>query len=329
MRKTELIAEAKELGVKGYSKMTKAELEIAIENAKENNNMNREAEMNKKLDEIVGKKACEIIESQTGYKAEFREIEKNGVKKPAILVHTDENIAATIYANFNATPESIADEVMNALKNSPKTSKELGFDIDEMASLDYVKDNVYPLIIGNKPNNIAYTEFLDMYVVYKVKLHGNDNTDYVTQYSVTNDLLERLGITVEELHQIAIQNIDENDFEYPTIEETLRAMMDGNECPIPLPEENKILVASNKTRHFGSNIILFPNVLNKIMQKLGVASMYILPSSIHEILCVKPEGDEWEKERLDQMVHEVNTNEVAPEEIMGHHSYFWNGKVLA
>lgn len=46
MRKTELIAEAKELGVKGYSKMTKAELEIAIENAKENN-MNREAESEK------------------------------------------------------------------------------------------------------------------------------------------------------------------------------------------------------------------------------------------------------------------------------------------
>lgn len=326
MRKTELIAEAKELGVKGYSKMTKAELEIAVENAKENNNMNREAEMNKKLDEIVGKKACEIIESQTGYKAEFREVEKNGVKKPAILVHTDENIAATIYANFNATPESIADEVMNVLENSPKTSKELGFDIDEMSSLDYVRDNVYPLVIGNKPNNIAYTEFLDMYVVYKVKLHIN--SDCATQYSVTNDLLERLGITVEELHQIAINNIDESDFEYPTIEETLRAMM-GDECPIPLPEENKMLVASNRSKHLGGNVILCPNTLNKIMQKLGVTSMYILPSSIHEILCVRPEGDEWEKEILDQMVHEVNTNEVAPEEIMGHHSYFWNGKVLA
>lgn len=327
MRKTELIEMAKELGVKGYSKMTKAELEIAIENAKENN-MNREAEMNKKLDEIVGNKACEIIESQTGYKAEFREVEKNGIKKSAIMVHTDTNIAATIYANFNATPEDIADEVMNVLKNSPKTSEELGFDINEMSSLDYVKENVYPLVIGNQPNNIAYTEFLDMYVVYKVKLHGNENPDYVTQYSVTNDLLERLGITVEELHQIAINNIDESDFEYPTIEETLSAMM-GGECPIPFPEENKMLVASNRSKHFGGNVILCPNTLNKIMKKLGVASMYILPSSIHEILCVRPEGDVWEKKRLDQMVHEVNTNEVAPEEIMGHHSYFWNGEVLA
>jgi len=51
-------------------------------------------------------------------------------------------------------------------------------------------------------------------------------------------------------------------------------------------------------------------------------NLYIIPSSIHELLLLPDDGTV-DRESLDQMVQEVNMNEVLPTERLSDHVYYY------
>ena len=70
-----------------------------------------------------------------------------------------------------------------------------------------------------------------------------------------------------------------------------------------------IWVVGTSEIHHGSGIILTPGVLDQLTEELG-GDFFILPSSIHEVLCVPAEISEWDQ--LLQMVQTINDAQVAP-----------------
>lgn len=81
-----------------------------------------------------------------------------------------------------------------------------------------------------------------------------------------------------------------------------------------------MFVVSNKYGMYGSGAIADTEYLKKIHKRLG--DFYILPSSIHELIIIKEQGN---IDDLKQMVIEINSTEVKPEEKLSDNVYIFRG----
>ena len=82
--------------------------------------------------------------------------------------------------------------------------------------------------------------------------------------------------------------------------------------------------ATNTMRMNGAGVILYPGFLKKFAEKMG-DDLYILPSSIHEVLLL-PASYDVEVEFLKEMVSQINREEVLPEERLSDSVYFYDRK---
>ncbi len=81
-------------------------------------------------------------------------------------------------------------------------------------------------------------------------------------------------------------------------------------------------VLTNRQRLNGACCILYQDVLKQVAGRLG-DSLYILPSSIHEVIAI-PASASGNPKELSQLVQEINIAEVAPEEILSDHAYYYD-----
>lgn len=81
-------------------------------------------------------------------------------------------------------------------------------------------------------------------------------------------------------------------------------------------------VLSNRQRLNGASCILYQDVLKEVSGRLN-DSLYILPSSVHEVI-VLPASAGGNPAELSQLVQEINLAEVAPEEVLSDHAYFYD-----
>ena len=81
-------------------------------------------------------------------------------------------------------------------------------------------------------------------------------------------------------------------------------------------------ILSNRKRVQGAACILYPDVLEQLSAQAG-GNLYILPSSIHEVILLADGGGE-EPELLKEMIFDVNRTQVEPEEILSDSLYYYD-----
>ncbi len=86
-------------------------------------------------------------------------------------------------------------------------------------------------------------------------------------------------------------------------------------------------VLSNHTRINGAASILYEGLLGKIADRLE-CDLFILPSSVHEVIVIPEKGDE-DYYRLSEMVREVNETQLSPEEVLADHAYYYSREMSA
>ena len=93
-----------------------------------------------------------------------------------------------------------------------------------------------------------------------------------------------------------------------------------------MPEalRGKQLVVSNEERIFGAGTFIAE--LERLKRLYG--KFYVLPSSIHEVIAIPENKCPFSKEQLDEQVREANKTEVAENEILSDHAYYFNGESL-
>ena len=70
--------------------------------------------------------------------------------------------------------------------------------------------------------------------------------------------------------------------------------------------------------------VFYPHVLDMIGEMLK-EDYFVLPSSIHEVIVV-PESKGLDTEEMNEMVNEINETQVAPEEVLSSHAYYYERK---
>ncbi len=281
-----------------------------------------------------------LPEEYADAKVQIQDVVKNNDRQlSGLTIRTeDNNIAPTIYledfykqyqdgADFGDIVQKLAD-----LRVSHEISK--GFDTSRITDIDQVKDHIVCKILNADMNkdyldNKPHTMVEDLAVFYAVDL-GGDHTGHMSA-PITYGLLEQYGISQDELHQIAMDNLSNSDIEFRSMRDMLVDMMfpDGIDENDPrafmLPPEEEtptMFVLTNADKINGATCILDTKTMEDISEKIG-GDFYIIPSSLHEVI-ILPDRPDIDKDTLEHMVHDVNAGEVAPEDRLSDHVYMYD-----
>lgn len=163
--------------------------------------------------------------------------------------------------------------------------------IDAIRTLDrdtVLKNVVYRMVNRERMagflKDAPHREFFDVAAVYSCQVARDDGTCGI---ALSNEMCGHYGISFEELDTAARKNTEAAGF----ATYTMPAMW----------------IISDESLTNGASALLYPDLFGRIADQAG-CDLYILPSSIHEVIAVRAAG--YEPEKLSEIVQFVNRTEV-------------------
>ena len=100
---------------------------------------------------------------------------------------------------------------------------------------------------------------------------------------------------------------------------------DYDECMADFSDRIPMYVLFNKSRMEGASCMLYPNLIRDFANAAN-SNLYIIPSSIHELL-ILPTGSEERCAEIKSMIRDINNTQIIPEEILSYSLYFYNREI--
>jgi len=167
---------------------------------------------------------------------------------------------------------------------------------------------------------IPYKAFLDLAVIYRLKMWECKSGDVV--HTVTNEMMEHWNITEEELYEAALVNLQKEEFEIIGLHQVLKDMTEEH---IDVEQKGEFhgwaYVFTNRSRIKGAAAMLRTDLLNRFAEAHG-SDLFILPSSVHEVILLPAKEDENTAE-LRRIVRETNEEIVNEEEWLSDEVYYF------
>jgi hypothetical protein len=256
-----------------------------------------------------------------------RVLKNNRTQADSMTILEDgENIAPAIYLTpfyeqytEGRSIDAIADEILEIYRQSRRSGT-----IDMTFYKDYekVRGNIACKLVNYEKNQyilkrIPHCRFLDLAVVYYCEVaHPLIGEGSIL---VQNAHLELWGVSREELHDTALINTrQQHPYELSGIAELLGGMLEDEEELADM-QTMPMYVLTSKEKYYGAVNLLFDDVLEKVAVRLD-GDYYVLPSSIHECMII-PVTEQLRPDDLQQMVHDINEEHVAVEEVLGESVY--------
>ncbi len=169
--------------------------------------------------------------------------------------------------------------------------------------------------------DVPHVRFLDLALVFQCFL-GADTEGSAT-ILIHNLHLKLWDVTQEELYTAAEQNTPELlKYEIRNMYELIQELLEKEELAKVSESGNTpclMYVLTNQYKINGASALFYRNLLKDFADKTGY-DLYILPSSVHEVILL-PAFADTSMEELTQMVKEVNATQVREEEILADHAY--------
>lgn len=267
----------------------------------------------------------------------------NGVRLDALSIkNSTSNIAPIIYLdsyykdyNNDRSIESIVNSIISICKRESGIKDEV---IRNFTDFSIMKDYIQSKLVNKESNiellkNVPHREFLDLAIVYIANIpFGDENGEGTVQ--INRNHMEMWGINEEEMFNIAKFNSVNNNpaiiksmndvIKDMYINEVLGEQEEDELCAMIDSEENYLYVLTNISKHSGAITITYENVLRNFANEKN-CNLYILPSSIHEVLLVLEE-DNIEVAQLKEMVQSVNQTELDEMELLSNNVYYYDRK---
>ena len=165
--------------------------------------------------------------------------------------------------------------------------------------------------------DLPHRQMEDMAVVCRAMLGGN--ADGEMSFLVTNPLMKEYGISKDELFSDAAGNMD---YSIRPLFSVLAEIEPGLAEESIAPPDDMLFVVTNQQKVYGAGAIADPGFIEKA-EKMMRGDYFILPSSIHEVLLLRDDGNT-DYRALEAMVHEINITQVAPEERLSDQVYHYD-----
>lgn len=244
------------------------------------------------------------------------------------------NCAPTIYLNnfydrYGDDIDCAVEEVLRIYYENKPDSK---YDMSFFKVWESVKDKIAYKIVNTEWNSnllrdVPHISFLDLSVVFYMILEHDDEGNATVL--LRNEHLKAWDKTAEDLFEIAKVNTQKIiPYTIKDIFDTMAGIIgiDKSELEIPLMcDENDVApmyVITNKLMLYGACAMLEKDLLKNLGEKFG--SFIIIPSSVHELIIVPSEQHSCDMEYFSEIINEVNTSQLAEEEVLSDHAYFYN-----
>ena len=185
--------------------------------------------------------------------------------------------------------------------------------------------------------DIPHKPILDVAKVYYVEIEneiiGNGTI------LITNEHMERWGVTVEELDTIARRNTETkllpsvkemSEILNIKLSEMFKDMEENGEVPedATMPDLSNIrypamYVVSNKRGFYGAATLVYTNLL-KIISETIEEDLVIFPSSIHEFIFMPAHTVNRDYKELKEIVESINATVLSREEFLSNNVYLYD-----
>lgn len=197
----------------------------------------------------------------------------------------------------NATAADIANIAATVFQEALQNFRE--FPILPEMTRETVLANVVLQALGRKRNRQLlkthpHIPFLDLAGIFRVPV-GPFQKDSLSTMLITNQIVEKLELSVEELMEAARRNtVAKFGIEFQNARRmALCSLLGHPSAPEPFDmvsmSEPGLYTLTTKIRVNGAALILLPDVLERIGEKAGM-DYFLIPSSIHELLIAKDDG---------------------------------------
>ena len=232
----------------------------------------------------------------------------------------------------DGTPyDSVVDKAVDVINNGIDKRPEI--DVESLTDYSQMKEKLAMEVVSAEANkdmlqNVPHQNMEDMAVVYRFVL--NSDEDGRASILVTNQILDHMGVTPEQLHADAMENAPQiKPAEIKGMSEVMAEMMGYDQAAmmgiVPVaPEDEQMFVATVPDKVHGAGVLAYQDFMDQAAERVG-GDFFILPSSIHEVLIV-PDNGKMDLKELENMVKEVNETQVAPADKLTDSVYHYDSK---
>lgn len=272
------------------------------------------------------------------YKASINHVVKNNsVELDGICLHrAGDTLSPTVYLNhfyeeyLEGRPlHSILSEIAATLSSEVP---ELEVNTSLYDNYDAIRHQIIFRLVNYERNeelltSCPYLPFCDLAITFRWLVHSDSSA--IASALITNKEMELWNITLEELYQTAsintrrlfpatIQPIQQLLSEYLDKDADIQELLDQT------PDELQLFILSNEPRINGSTSMIYDGILADFAKKIK-KDLYILPSSIHEVLLM-PATKEIEEQALLNLVRDANRTVVGLPDILSDSIYRFDSK---
>lgn len=265
-----------------------------------------------------------------GYDIEKIKIEKvnknNGIICTGIvIVLKDENIAPNIYLDYYFMlyrQGHNLDDILCMLRDEYLKARESMSKHNFNVEYDQIKEKVILKLVNYEKNkdmlkHHPYITFLDLAITFRYLVKQDDAG--IASTIISNKDLIKWKISKDKLYEMALENTKKI---FPGCIRSMDEYVKNIEeiCP-GFSERKRLYVLTNETGINGATSLLYGGILKSLAEEKGT-NLYLLPSSIHEIIIL--ECAETEKSALEDMVKEINKYIVAEVDFLSNSVYIYD-----
>lgn len=190
----------------------------------------------------------------------------------------------------------------------------------EQIDFEDLQDRIIPRLVNKAWNSaslskVPFTEMADLAVTYHYLLEVGRGRCVSTE--VGYGLLEKLNLTMDELHKTAIRNMTRL-FPSTFMGMTQMAnMLSGGIMPAMSPEEERYFILSNQQHKYGATAVLDKDIMKEVIKKVG-KDFLIVPSTLHEMFIV-PRREE--KAYFETLLRRSNAADTMPQDRLSDRIY--------
>lgn len=287
-------------------------------------------------------------------------VKNNGVRRKALsFVVKDEKATPTIYLREfyedyreGRYLDDICEEIIDIYKRGLNRFK-TEIDMEDFTDYEKVKNQIFLKLINQDMNqallkDAPWREYLDLAVVYYVSVSADECSATIL---IHNDHLKHWGISEEELYNKARANTLEKrkpeilkmkdvikdmiieritgstdilaeDVEYNgKTKDEVEQMVNEEIEKVERQKPMEMFILTNDIKTNGAICMTYPNVL-KDFAKEQELDLFIIPSSIHEVLLVPKKSGS--AKRLNEILNDVNKNSLDSVEILSNKIYTYD-----
>ena len=278
-----------------------------------------------KFYESVAESVSEVLGSEVI--VELQEVTKVNLSLDGLTIRKrNESIAPTIYLNqyFNQfndgrTMDDIVQDIIRVYENNqPKNIMDV-FKTEDFYDFDKMKEKIVLKVINTERNldlleQVPYLDMegLGLSVVFYVSLMTGEQSAGIL---IKNEHLKLWEKTVSDLTSLAEINTNRmHAFTIKSMNEVLSGMFGFEEDLIP-EDVPALYVLTDENKTFGASQLYLKDKIREFAKKNN-CDVYILPSSVHELLLLRADFPNLEPSYLKKMVYEVNATEVSEEDFL-------------